>query len=690
MRAHSLGNARGVHGGVARADNDDVAAQAGLDLLFHALHPLDDALHVAFNVELAGLPRAGGHQDVRVAHLLELFDGRSRLAELDLDAVALHERDVLVDGPVADAEGGDDVARHAAELALALEDRGGNTLAAKEVRRGDTGRAAADDGNLFIFDRLRHTEGGHQGVVALFRGKKLRLADVDGFLIEVARALALAAVRADGAGDKRQGVLLGDELQCWAVEPLAAELKVFGNVLLDGAAALAGRGKAVEQRHLFIFFARGERLDCLEVVEVVQRGGGKVGDRGGVVAGKCAVGHILDLFDHLVQAVVAAGLQDGGGDGDGPDAGGKKLVTVEVVRAACERNAHLAAKLAGDAIAHLDRQWEEAAAGHVHFLVGKLAARRVDGEGVGELETELKFLLVRKLLQPLEHRHGVLPLEVLVEVVLIEDDVVIAHGIEDAARGLVAENGRVALDEGVQMLFLEKIACDALDLLRRAAVERGERNRAGNIGGDRGDEVLFLGEELGQDFFTFLELRGLARVHHVVDIGVDLAALDAVQVVADGHIEHEPVGIAEAVDLAHDLERAPGLDVLVLRLLHGQLGRPLLVVALVSGEDTGAGNTGGKLRAVHFLHGLDLEKARAGGIGRDDILRKLAVGAGGGAKRCFDALAEDRQALAACVIVLMNAEHIAALRVFARHPVHQRVERNGIHFFRHYFFLPLA
>ena len=690
MRTHALGNARGVHRGVARADDDDVAVQAGLDLLFHLLHPLDHALHVALNVELAGLPRAGGHQDVRVAHLLELFDGRSRLAELDLDTVALHERDVLVDGLVADAEGGDDVARHAAELALALEDRGGNALAAEKVRRGDTGRAAADDGNLLVVNGLGHAERRHERAVALFRGKKLRLANVDGFLIEVARALALAAVRADGAGDKRQGVLLGDELQCRAVEPLAAELKIFGNVLLDGAAALAGRGKAVEQRHLFIFFARGERLDCLEVVEVVQRGGGKVGDRGGVVAGKCAVGHILDLFDHLVQAVVAAGLQDGGGDGDGPDAGGKELVTVEVVRAACERNAHLAAKLAGDAIAHLDRQREEAAAGHVHFLVGKLAARRIDGEGVGELETELEAVLVRELLQPFEHRHGVLPLEVFVEVMFIKDNVVIAHGIEDAARGFVAKNGRIALDEGVQMLFLEKIACDALDLLRRAAVERGERDGAGNIGGDRGDEVLFLGEELGQDFFTFLELRGLARVHHVVDIGVDLAALDAVQVVADGHIEHEPVRIAEAVDLAHDLERAPGLDVLVLRLLHGQFGRPLLVVALVSGEDTGAGNTGGKLRAVHYLHGLDLEKARAGGIGRDDILRKLAVGAGGGAKRCFDALAKDRQALAARVIVLMNAEHIAALRVFARHPVHQRVERNGIHFFRHYFFLPLA
>ena len=263
MRTHALCNARGVHGGVARADNDDVAAQAGLDLLFHALHPLNDALHVAFNVELAGLPRAGGHQDVRVAHLLELFDGRSRLAELDLDAVALHERDVLVDGLVADAEGGDDVARHAAELALALEDRGGNALAAKEVRRGDTGRAAADDGNLLVVNGLWHTERCHERTVALFRGEQLCLANVDGFLIEVARALALAAVRADGAGDKRQGVFLGDELERGGIEALAAELKIFGNVLLDGAAALAGSLEAVEKGDLLFALAGGQGLDGL-------------------------------------------------------------------------------------------------------------------------------------------------------------------------------------------------------------------------------------------------------------------------------------------------------------------------------------------------------------------------------------------------------------------------------------------
>ena len=86
---------------------------------------------------------------------------------------------------------------------------------------------------------------------------------MDEFLIEVARALALAAVRADGAGDKRQGVLLGDEAERWAVEPLAAELKVFGNVLLDGAAALAGSLEAVEKGDLLFALAGGQGLDGL-------------------------------------------------------------------------------------------------------------------------------------------------------------------------------------------------------------------------------------------------------------------------------------------------------------------------------------------------------------------------------------------------------------------------------------------
>ena len=75
-------------------------------------------------------------------------------------------------------------------------------------------------------------------------------------------------------------------------------------------------------------------------------------------------------------------------------------------------------------------------------------------------------LAVRQRLEPLEHGNGVCPLEILVEVVLVKHDVVIAHAVQRAPGRLVAQNGGVALDEGVQVLFGDEIAGDALDLIR--------------------------------------------------------------------------------------------------------------------------------------------------------------------------------------------------------------------------------
>ena len=37
--------------------------------------------------------------------------------------------------------------------------------------------------------------------------------------------------------------------------------------------------------------------------------------------------------------------------------------------------------------------------------------------------------------------------------VLVKHDVVVAHAVQGAARGLIAQNGGVALDEGVQVLL---------------------------------------------------------------------------------------------------------------------------------------------------------------------------------------------------------------------------------------------
>ena len=66
-------------------------------------------------------------------------------------------------------------------------------------------------------------------------------------------------------------------------------------------------------------------------------------------------------------------------------------------------------------------------------LLGSSPRRGVHREGVGQLQAKLQAVAVGQGLQALEHGNGVGPLQILVEVVLIEDDVVIAHGVQDAA-----------------------------------------------------------------------------------------------------------------------------------------------------------------------------------------------------------------------------------------------------------------
>ena len=403
--------------------------EARLDLRLHFLHPADDALDVAGDVELASLPGAGGNQNVGVAELFEVLDRRSRSAALDLNAVAFHERYVLVDGFIGNTERGDDIARHAAELFFAFKDRGLDAGSAEKVCSGNTCRAAADDGSLLAGDLFWNLDVGHQGAVAVLCGDQLGVANLDRLVIEVARALVLTAVRADGAGDERQRVLFGDELERGTVKTLAAELHVFGDILMNRAAALAGRGEAVDPGYFFLGLSRSDRLDGFEMVEVCVAGSGHVADGACVGAAEGAVGKRLNLFDHLVQAVISAGLEDCSRDRDGPDTGGEQLVAVEEFRAACKGDAHFAVKLPGDAIAHFDRQREQASAGHVHFGAGQLVSRRVDREGVGELQTKFQTLRICQRLQALEHRNGVDPLQVLVEVMLVEDDVIVAHGI---------------------------------------------------------------------------------------------------------------------------------------------------------------------------------------------------------------------------------------------------------------------
>lgn len=73
----------------------------------------------------------------------------------------------------------------------------------------------------------------------------------------------------------------------------------------------------------------------------------------------------------------------------------------------------------------------------------------------------------------------------------------------------------------------------------------------------------------------------------------------------------KPSSIAEAVDLAEDLQGAPGLDILVHGLGNGELRGPLLVVTLVVGQNAGRGTQAAGIRTVHLSWTVFTSKNRA-------------------------------------------------------------------------------
>ena len=263
--------------------------------------------------------------------------------------------------------------------------------------------------------------------------------------------------------------------------------------------------------------------------------------------------------------------------------------------------------------------------------------------------------------------------------VVIESDIVVAHLVQNGAGGLVAQQSGVALDEGMEILFRDEVGGDPLDLLRRAAVEGGEGHGTGDLGGDGVDIRALLRKQLVEHGNTLLENRRFGGVHHTVQEGVHLRPPDALQVVAHGHVENKAVGIAQTVQLGHDLAGAPRLHVFLKGLRDSQLRGPLAVVALVLCQNAGAVDAGGQLRAVHLLNGFQLEEPGAAEIARHDVLGQLGVGAGSGAEGCFNGLPENGQGLAAGMEGAMDAEHGTLSVMFCDDPGHQLPEGNGGH-----------
>ena len=280
--------------------------QAGKSL--DGLEPADDRLDVARNVETAGLPSAHGQEDMGIALGFELGHSGRHGIQSDVHAQLVEHGSVLVHGLVGDAEGRDHLADDAAQLILLLKEGDGHALPRQEVRRCHAGGAAADDGHLDPSLGGGGHQGGQHRVIASLRRHQLGVANLHGALVEVSRALVHAVVGADGAGDKGQGVLLQNHPQGSLVFALTAELNILGDVLADGAAALAGRRIAVKERHLFIELPPGQGLDGLPVEGIPASFQRKRRESHGIHLGEGLEGELLQLLPDLLEALIAAGL----------------------------------------------------------------------------------------------------------------------------------------------------------------------------------------------------------------------------------------------------------------------------------------------------------------------------------------------------------------------------------------------
>ena len=147
---------------------------------------------------------------------LELVNGINASVELHLGAKGQAELCVVGDIVAGDTELGDDVTDHAAERVAGLKDGDGHAGTRQEERRRQTGRAAADNGNIalaVVGDGLGAQLGQHGGH-GLAGGLELAGANLGALgLIECTLAGTAAGMRADGAGDKRQGVALDDDVE---------------------------------------------------------------------------------------------------------------------------------------------------------------------------------------------------------------------------------------------------------------------------------------------------------------------------------------------------------------------------------------------------------------------------------------------------------------------------------------------
>ena len=330
------------------------------------------------------------------------------------------------------------------------------------------------------------------------------------------------------------------------------------------------------------------------------------------------------------QPAVAPLAQEIGAHRDGRQTQGGGVGVVEAVDPGGEGDRETIAELAAEASHQVHGQNVERLTGEIDLLLGggQEAARVLDDQRVGELHPEGEPQLPRGVPQPADDLHRLAPGRVALEGALRHREVVVAQLVVEQLPGdLGPQQHRVELDDAVEPVLAHEEVDDALDLVRRAAVEGGQRQGVGEPVG-----VVEIAQRPA--LFGDLPAQALddgAAVEHALDERLHARRADAGEVVSHAHVPGqrlEPGRHLHRSALAQDLDEHRPLDVLLERLLQLELLGPLGVQPHRVDVDAGPRD----LQLVVDLDGLELLDAAAPQPGEDDVLRHLGLRPGRGAQ----------------------------------------------------------
>ena len=493
-----------IHGSISAADDDNIFPDIKVAVFrLEIRQEFQGVDRFAFLQSQHARLRCADRQDNRrIAGIFQHLKIGDLRIQINLDAGLLKKRRILINGLRRDPEFRDHVADHTAQTVCLLKQGGLHPRPAEEICRRHSGRTAADHRSLPASCYRGCRKLLHERVVSVLRRDQLHPADIDGFLIEIAGAFAHTRMGAYCSRNERERILLCNDLHGLFIFSVLYKLQIRRDILMDRTSLPAGCGKAVQQRHLLVHLPGRERFHRFHMMGIGLRRIHQTLHRLRVHAAEYGA-FFFQEGCHLVHPVISARLQESRRHRHRPDARLHNVFDIVVIRAARIGDTELSVKVFRQFCRHRNGQRVQGFAGHVHLPAGQFILLYIHRECIGDLHAELQVPLRAHLHQALQHRHRVRILQIILKMEIPERHVVVSHIVHHLPRVLIAQQRRIAFDKCMESFLRDQVHGNALDLLRRAAVQGGNGHGIADISGDPFD-ILFR--------YIFKQIRMLQQI----------------------------------------------------------------------------------------------------------------------------------------------------------------------------------